>query len=62
MTAGGTSGEESACNEEDIRDSGLIPGWKRSPGGGNSNPLQYSYLETLRDRGALDRVQGVTKS
>ena len=62
MTAGGASGEESACNAEDTRDSGLIPGWKRSPGGGNGNPLQYSYLETLRDRGALEGVQGVTKS
>ena len=23
-------------------DSGLIPGWGRSPGGGNGDPLQYS--------------------
>ena len=38
MTAGGASGEESACNAEDTRDSGLIPGWKRSPGGGNRQP------------------------
>ena len=28
----------------DIRDMGLIPGWGRSPGGGHSNPLQYSCL------------------
>ena len=26
-------------------DAGLIPGWRRSSGGGNSNPLQYSCLE-----------------
>ena len=26
----------------DIRDMGSIPGLGRSPGGGNSNPLQYS--------------------
>ena len=24
----------------------------RCPGGGNDNPLQYSYLENLMDRGA----------
>ena len=30
----------------------LIPGLGRSPGGGNSNPLQYSRLEDPRDRGA----------
>ena len=27
-------------------DSDLIPGLGRCPGGGNGNPLQYSYLET----------------
>ena len=26
------------------RDVGSIPGWGRSPGGGNGNPLQYSCL------------------
>ena len=26
-------------------DTGSIPGSERSPGGGNGNPLQYSYLE-----------------
>ena len=31
---------------------GLIPGWGRSPGEGNGNPLQYSCLENLMDRGA----------
>ena len=29
----------------DIRDAGSIPGLGRSPGGGHSNPLQYSCLE-----------------
>ena len=29
----------------DIRDSGLIPGSVRCPGGGNGNPFQYSCLE-----------------
>ena len=38
----GSDGKESACNEGDL---GLIPGLGRSPGGGHSNPLQYSCLE-----------------
>ena len=40
------------ANSRDIRDAGLIPGWGRSPGGGNGYPLQYSYLENPVDRGA----------
>ena len=36
----------------DIRDTGLIPERGRSPGGGNSNPLQYSCPENPMDRGA----------
>ena len=31
---------------------GSIPGLGRSPGGGNGNPLKYSYLGNPRDRGA----------
>ena len=31
-------------------DLGLIPGSRRSPGGGNGNPLQYSCLESSMDR------------
>ena len=34
------------------RDTDLIPGWKRFSGEGNSNPLQYFYLENPTDRGA----------
>ena len=37
---------------EDIRDVGLIPESGLSPGGGHSNPLQYSCLENPIDRGA----------
>ena len=33
-------------------DLGSIPGLGRSPGEGNGNPLQYSYLENPMDRGA----------
>ena len=39
-------------NAEAAGDSGSIPGMGRSPGGRNSNPLQYSYLENPMDRGA----------
>ena len=31
---------------------GSIPGWRRSPRGGNGNPLQYSCLENHMNRGA----------
>ena len=41
-----------AANVGDIRALGLIPGLRRSPGGGNGNPLQYSHLENPMDRGA----------
>ena len=34
------------------RDAGLIPESGRSPGGGHSNLLQYSCLESPTDRGA----------
>ena len=36
----------------DIRDSGLIPGLGRSPGGEHGSPLQYSCLENPMFRGA----------
>ena len=44
------------ANAGDTRDTSWIPGSGRSPGGGNGNPLQYSCLENLTDRG----VQGAT--
>ena len=36
----------------DIRDLTPVPGSGRSPGEGNGNPLQYSCLGNLMDRGA----------
>ena len=30
----------------------MIPGLGRSPGEGNGNPLQYSFLENSMDRGS----------
>ena len=35
------------------RDTGSIPGWGRSPEGGNGNPLQYSCLENLHGQRSL---------
>ena len=43
------SGKESTCN---AGDAGSIPGSGRSHGEGNGNPLQYSCLGSLTDRGA----------
>ena len=40
LPPGGASGDEPT-----FEDTGLIPGSRRSPGGGNGNPLQYSCLE-----------------
>ena len=53
--SGGSARKESACNVGDL---GLIPGLGRSPGEGNSYPLQYSGLENSMDC----IVFGVTKS
>ena len=49
-----------------VRDTGdtrSIPGLGRSPGGGNGDLLQYSYLETLRTEDAGGATAcGVTES
>ena len=51
------------ANAGDSRDVGSIPGSGRSPGGGHSNPLQYSCLENPMDREAWwATVHGVAKS
>ena len=42
---------------------GEIPRSRRSPGGGNGNPLQYSCLKSPKDREAWwATAHGVTKS
>ena len=47
----------------DGRDTSLIPGLGTSPGGGHSNPLQYSCLENPMDKGAWwATVHGVAKN
>ena len=38
-------------NAGDTRDVSSIRGSGRSPGGGHGNPLPYSRLENLKDRG-----------
>ena len=40
------------ANAGDKRDAGSVPGSGRSPGEGNSNPLQYPCLGNAMDRGA----------
>ena len=57
------SGEESACDAEDAGDVGSAPRSGRSSGGGHGNPLQYSCLGNLMDRGAWRAaVRRVAKS
>ena len=41
--------KKSACNAGDL---GSVSGWSRSPGEGNSYPLQYPCLENTMDSGA----------
>ena len=53
---GGSDGKESACNAGNM---GSIPGLERFPEEGQGNPLQYSCLENVMDRGAWkDTVHG----
>ena len=57
---GGSDDKESACN---AGYAGSIPGLGRSSREGNDQPLQYSFLENPKDRGAWwATVHGVTKS
>ena len=46
---GGSEVKASACL---AGNPGSIPGSERSPGEGNGNPLQYSYLEKPMEGGA----------
>jgi len=46
---GDSDSKESSYNSGNL---GLILGLGWSPGEGNGNPLQYSYLENSMDRGA----------
>ena len=56
-------GSEVKVSAFKVGDRGSIPGMGRSPGEGNGNPLQYSCLENLMDRGSWwATVYGVAKS
>ena len=60
---GGSVVKNLPANAEDARDVGSLPQSGRSPGIGNSNPLQYSCLDNPMDRGAWwAAVHGVAKS
>ena len=51
------------ANAGDLRDAGSIPGLGRTLGGGHGNPLQYSCLKNIMDRGDWRAtVLGVAKS
>ena len=52
VTLGFPGGSEVKASASNMGDLGLIPGLGRSPGEGNGNPVQYSYLENPMDRGA----------
>ena len=55
--------KESTCNAGDAGGKGSIPRLRRSPRGGQGNPLQYSCLENPMDRGACRAtVHGVAES
>ena len=57
---GSSADKQSTCNAGDL---GLIPGWGRSPGEGNNNPLQYSCLGNPLDSQAWwATVHGITES
>ena len=45
-------GSEVKASASNAGDPGSVPGWGRSPGEGNGNPLEYSRLENYMDRGA----------
>ena len=63
IASGGSVVKTPPANARDVGDSGSIPGSGRFPGEGNDNPLQYSCLENLMDRGAWwAAVNGITKS
>ena len=55
--------EKNPLPGQEAGDGGLIPGPGRSPGEGNGNPLQYSFLENPMDRVAWWAIiHGVARS
>ena len=63
LDGGFPGGSDSKASVRNAGDPGLIAGSGRSPGEGNGNPLQYSYLENSTDGGAWwATVHGAAKS
>ena len=64
--SGGAIVKNPPANAGDMRDAndvGLIPGSGKYPGGGHSNPLQYSCLENTISRGVWQAtIDGLAKS
>ena len=53
---GGSAVKNLPANVGGAGDPGSIPGLGRALGGGNGNPLQYSCLGNLMDRGAWQAI------
>jgi len=47
------------ANAGDMGDTGSVTRWRRFPEGRNGNPLQYSCLENLMNRGAWQAMQSM---
>ena len=65
MPRGGSFHSSSVVKNSPVNagDMGSVPELGRSPGEGNGNPLQYSYLRNPMDRGAWwAAVHAVAKS
>ena len=61
--SGGTVAKNLPVSAEDERDTGSIPWLGRSPGEGNGNPLQYSWLKNPRDGGTWwAAIYGIAQS
>ena len=52
MVQSGSVVKKLSANAGDAGDLGSIPGSRRSPGGGDGKPLQYSCLENPMEKGA----------
>ena len=59
---GSTAVKNLPANAGDAKNAVSMPEWRRSPGEGNCNPLQYSCLENPMDKGAWGAtVRGIAK-
>ncbi|XP_055446297.1 uncharacterized protein LOC129659174 isoform X3 [Bubalus kerabau] len=59
---GGSVEKNLPDNVQDTGDAGSVPGLRRSPGGRNNNPIQYSYLGNPMDWSLWAKVHGVSQS